>query len=56
MLLFLLISGLSFGKEVDWMDSTADEIRAWENMLLNPGEWMETTLTLRPDMNTKGGT
>ena len=57
MSLFISTSeGLSDGKEVDWMDSTAAEIRLWEQMLSNPGEWSEATLTLRPHMNNKGMT
>ncbi len=35
-------------KEEDWMDSFGEEVRHWEEMLANPGEWVERWHTLRP--------
>ncbi len=35
-------------KEEDWMDSFGEEVRHWEEMLANPGEWVERWHVLRP--------
>ncbi|XP_077466989.1 uncharacterized protein LOC144083236 isoform X4 [Stigmatopora argus] len=40
-------TGKSYGSPVDWMDSTADEVALWNQMVGNPNEWAESTLPLR---------
>ena len=35
-------------QEVEWMDSSGDEVTHWEEMLANPGEWVERWHALRP--------
>ncbi|XP_006895340.1 PREDICTED: synaptotagmin-like protein 2 [Elephantulus edwardii] len=40
-------SGKSYGTEVDWMDSTSEEIALWEKMVESPNTWIEATLPLR---------
>ena len=37
----------------DWMDSIGDEVTHWEDMLANPGEWVEQWHTLRSSMNPR---
>ena len=34
-----------------WMDSTGEEVKHWEAIFANPGEWVEVKHTLRPTMN-----
>ncbi|XP_028848192.1 synaptotagmin-like protein 5 isoform X2 [Denticeps clupeoides] len=43
-------TGLSYGKEVDWMDSFGDEQRAWQRMIDAPEVPLECTLMLRSSM------
>ncbi|XP_048469122.1 synaptotagmin-like protein 2 [Rhincodon typus] len=45
-------TGLSYGQSVDWMDSNEEEISAWQKMLSAPGQWTESMLPLRPNMNS----
>ncbi|XP_038565340.1 synaptotagmin-like protein 2 isoform X3 [Micropterus salmoides] len=40
-------TGKSYGVEVVWMDSTADEANLWQRMLQCDGEWVEDVLPLR---------
>ncbi|XP_027982558.1 synaptotagmin-like protein 2 isoform X3 [Eumetopias jubatus] len=40
-------TGKSYGTEVDWMDSTSDEVALWEKMVKSPNTWIEATLPLR---------
>lgn len=40
-----------FEKE-EWMDSYAEEVTQWEDMLAKPGEWVEREHTLRPTIGT----
>ncbi|XP_019499068.1 PREDICTED: synaptotagmin-like protein 2 isoform X1 [Hipposideros armiger] len=40
-------TGKSYGTEVDWMDSTAEEVALWEKMVKSPNTWIEATLPLR---------
>lgn len=42
-----LCKGKSYGSEVYWMDSTADEATLWNRMMISPGEWVEDVLPLR---------
>lgn len=51
------IGGLRLGpnsedsdKNIDWMDSTREEVDHWEEMLSHPGEWIEYWHNLRPSM------
>ena len=40
-------AGKSYGMDVVWMDSTADEAHLWQRMLQCDGEWVEDVLPLR---------
>ncbi|XP_045413167.1 synaptotagmin-like protein 2 isoform X4 [Lemur catta] len=40
-------TGKSYGTEVDWMDSTSEEVALWEKMVNSPNTWIESTLPLR---------
>lgn len=40
-------TGKSYGTEVDWMDSTSEEVALWEKMVNSPNTWVEATLPLR---------
>ncbi|XP_021102838.1 synaptotagmin-like protein 2 isoform X2 [Heterocephalus glaber] len=40
-------TGKSYGTEVDWMDSTLEEVALWEKMVNSPNTWIEATLPLR---------
>nr|XP_010596501.1 synaptotagmin-like protein 2 isoform X14 [Loxodonta africana] len=40
-------TGKSYGTEVDWMDSTSEEVALWEKMVDSPNTWVEATLPLR---------
>ncbi|XP_021022039.2 synaptotagmin-like protein 2 isoform X4 [Mus caroli] len=40
-------TGKSYGTEVDWMDSTSEEIALWEKMVNSPNTWVEAMLPLR---------
>ncbi|XP_052014838.1 synaptotagmin-like protein 2 isoform X2 [Apodemus sylvaticus] len=39
--------GKSYGTEVDWMDSTSEEVALWEKMVNSPNTWVEAILPLR---------
>ncbi|KAB0344969.1 hypothetical protein FD754_021895 [Muntiacus muntjak] len=43
-------SGVSHGKNVDWMDSQGEEQRLWQKMADNPGTPVEGVLMLRASM------
>ena len=43
----------SAAKHKDWMDSIGDEVTHWEDMLANPGEWVEQWHTLRTTLNPR---
>ncbi|XP_059370549.1 synaptotagmin-like protein 2 isoform X2 [Carassius carassius] len=40
-------TGKSYGVQVDWMDSTAEEVALWRRMMESPNEWVESMLPLR---------
>ncbi|XP_055479263.1 synaptotagmin-like protein 2 isoform X11 [Psammomys obesus] len=40
-------TGKSYGTEVEWMDSTSEEVALWEKMVNSPNTWVEATLPLR---------
>ncbi|RXN29718.1 synaptotagmin 2 [Labeo rohita] len=40
-------TGKSYGVQVDWMDSTAEEVALWRRMMESPNEWVEAMLPLR---------
>ncbi|GAB1292322.1 Synaptotagmin-like protein 2 [Apodemus speciosus] len=40
-------TGKSYGTEVDWMDSTSEEVALWEKMVNSPNTWVEAILPLR---------
>lgn len=37
--------------QFNWMDSSESEATHWQDMLSNPGEWVEAWHTLRPSMD-----
>ncbi|XP_044131048.1 synaptotagmin-like protein 4 [Bufo gargarizans] len=43
-------TGLYNGQNVDWMDSTGEELSLWTKMRQYPGSWAEGSLQLRPTM------
>ena len=52
------IGGLRLGpalgaaeKNKEWMDSIGEEVYHWEDVLANPGKWVEFTHTLRTTMD-----
>ncbi|XP_067221903.1 uncharacterized protein sytl2b isoform X3 [Chanodichthys erythropterus] len=40
-------TGKSYGVQVDWMDSTTEEVALWRRMMESPNEWVEGLLPLR---------
>lgn len=46
-------SGMSHGKNVDWMDSQGEEQNLWQNMANNPGTPIEGILMLRSSMGKR---
>ncbi|XP_027731341.1 synaptotagmin-like protein 5 [Vombatus ursinus] len=46
-------SGMSHGKEVDWMDSQGKEQHLWQKMANSPGESVEGILMLRSSMGKR---
>ncbi|XP_054830611.1 synaptotagmin-like protein 5 isoform X2 [Eublepharis macularius] len=46
-------SGLSNGKEVDWMDSHGEEQLLWQRMIDSPGDSVEGALMLRSSMGKR---
>ncbi|KAM9203575.1 synaptotagmin-like protein 5 [Mergus octosetaceus] len=46
-------SGVSNGKEVDWMDSQGEEQHLWQKMIDNPGASVEGILMLRSSMGKR---
>uniref|UniRef100_H0X395 Synaptotagmin-like protein 5 n=1 Tax=Otolemur garnettii TaxID=30611 RepID=H0X395_OTOGA len=46
-------SGVSHGKNVDWMDSQGEEQRLWQKMANNPGTPIEGVLMLRSSMGKR---
>lgn len=37
----------------EWMDSSGTEAKHWKDMLAHPGEWVESTHSLRPSMDPR---
>ncbi|XP_062309068.1 synaptotagmin-like protein 2 isoform X2 [Osmerus eperlanus] len=48
-------SGRSYGADVAWMDSTAEEARLWERMMQAQSEWVEAVLPLRMLLMARAG-
>ncbi|RXM32677.1 Synaptotagmin-like protein 5 [Acipenser ruthenus] len=46
-------TGLSYGNEVDWMDSQGEEQHLWQCMLDQPEAFVESTLMLRSSMGKR---
>ncbi|XP_041462848.1 synaptotagmin-like protein 4 isoform X7 [Lytechinus variegatus] len=44
-------TGKSYGRSVEWQDSTGIEIQLWQEMLRNHNQWVEACLTLRASFN-----
>lgn len=42
--------GSSYGLQVPWMDSTAEEKQLWQMLLERPCEWVDGLLPLRTDL------
>uniref|UniRef100_A0A671NBL8 Synaptotagmin-like protein 2 n=1 Tax=Sinocyclocheilus anshuiensis TaxID=1608454 RepID=A0A671NBL8_9TELE len=40
-------TGKSYGVQVDWMDSIAEEVALWRRVMESPNEWVEGMLPLR---------
>lgn len=40
-------TGRSYGVQVDWMDSTTEEVALWRRMMNSPNEWVEDIFPLR---------
>lgn len=51
--MFLQLSGVSNGKEVDWMDSQGEEQHLWQKMIDSPGVAVEGVLMLRSSMGKR---
>ncbi|XP_058675622.1 synaptotagmin-like protein 1 [Ammospiza caudacuta] len=47
-------TGSSYGLPVGWMDSTAEEQSVWQQLLQQPGRWVEALLPLRTDLVPRG--
>ncbi|XP_053562440.1 synaptotagmin-like protein 5 isoform X2 [Bombina bombina] len=43
-------NGISYGKEVDWMDAQGEEQYLWHKMMENPGTMVDGTVMLRSSM------
>ncbi|XP_056624713.1 synaptotagmin-like protein 1 isoform X2 [Triplophysa dalaica] len=46
-------TGQSYGKKVEWMDSTNEEVQIWKRMLANPNSWVDGDVPLRSSMTSK---
>ncbi|XP_060603575.1 CAP-Gly domain-containing linker protein 1-like isoform X2 [Ruditapes philippinarum] len=46
-------SGVSGGKQVDWMDARGEEMSMWQAMLDRPNFWIDGALILRPNMDKR---
>lgn len=46
-------TGISYGNEVDWMDSCGEEQQVWQRMIENPEVPQECTLMLRSSMHKR---
>ncbi|KAA0710965.1 Synaptotagmin-like protein 2 [Triplophysa tibetana] len=46
-------TGQSYGKKVEWMDSTNEEVEIWKRMLANPNSWVDGDVPLRSSMTSK---
>ncbi|XP_051963426.1 synaptotagmin-like protein 2 [Xyrauchen texanus] len=46
-------TGRSYGEQVGWMDSTAEEVALWSRMMESPNEWVEDMLPLKQIMSLK---
>ncbi|XP_051535858.1 synaptotagmin-like protein 2 isoform X2 [Myxocyprinus asiaticus] len=46
-------TGRSYGVQVEWMDSTAEEVALWKRMMESPNVWVEGMLPLRLVTTTK---
>ncbi|XP_078256306.1 synaptotagmin-like protein 2 isoform X2 [Rhinoraja longicauda] len=46
-------TGISYGKNVDWMDSSEKEAAIWKDMISKPNEWVEAILPLRSTMTKR---
>ncbi|XP_069680537.1 synaptotagmin-like protein 4 [Periplaneta americana] len=47
---FNLGTGKHYGKAVDWMDASGQEVTLWQHMLERPNFWVQDCLTLRPSL------
>ncbi|CAN9503983.1 unnamed protein product [Ophioblennius macclurei] len=43
-------TGQSYGEPVCWMDSTEEEVAAWNSMIDNPNHWIDITLPVRTNL------
>jgi len=47
----LILTGRSYGRQVEWMDATGKELSLWQNMLDRPNFWVEGSLVLRSSLD-----
>ncbi|XP_062869900.1 synaptotagmin-like protein 1 isoform X2 [Trichomycterus rosablanca] len=43
-------SGVSYGQEVCWMDSTEEETSVWNTVIQHPNKWVDSTLPIRTNL------
>jgi len=46
-----ILTGRSYGRQVEWMDATGKELSLWQNMLDRPNFWVEGSLVLRSSLD-----
>lgn len=50
---FLFFIGKYQGRDVDWMDSVGEERSLWYTMLERPNTWVDGSLLLRSNMQSR---
>uniref|UniRef100_A0A3Q3S445 Synaptotagmin-like protein 1 n=1 Tax=Mastacembelus armatus TaxID=205130 RepID=A0A3Q3S445_9TELE len=46
-------TGQSYGEAVSWMDSTQEEVAAWNSVIENPNHWIDTSLPIRTNLTRR---
>ncbi|KAG7244989.1 hypothetical protein INR49_023555 [Caranx melampygus] len=46
-------TGQSYGETVSWMDSTEEEVAVWTSMIENPNHWIDASLPIRTNLNSR---
>lgn len=52
-ILIIFFLGKYQGRDVDWMDSVGEERSLWHAMLERPNTWVEGSLVLRSNMQSR---